>query len=52
MIVNGATVKFDDGQNKKADKKLAKWSLRWLDIQGMRCYLITKGYKLIDVGET
>lgn len=47
LIVNGATVRFEDQQNKKADKKLAKWNLRWLDIAGLRSYLITKRFSLI-----
>jgi hypothetical protein len=48
MIINGATVRLEDQQNKKADRKLTKWSLRWLDIAGLRSYLITKKFCLLE----
>lgn len=44
LILNGASIKFDDKQGKKSDKPLSAWKLQWFDIQGIRSYLITKNF--------
>ena len=45
LILKGATIKFEPKQDEKANKKVGKWALRWLDIDGIRNYLITKNYQ-------
>ena len=45
LIMKGATIKFEPDQDKKANKQVGKWALRWLDIDGLRNYLITKNYQ-------
>ena len=45
LILRGATIKFEPKQDEKANKKVGKWALRWLDIEGIRNYLITKNYQ-------
>jgi hypothetical protein len=28
--------------------KVGKWSLKWLDLEGIRSYLITKNFKYVE----
>ena len=46
LIINGATLKFDEKQGKKSEKPPNVWKLNWLDIEGIRSYLITKNFTL------
>lgn len=48
LIQNGATLKFEADQDKKALKTPGKWALRWLDIEGIRTYLITKNFNYVE----
>ena len=45
LIVNGATVKFEDKVRKE---KSVGWKLRWFDLEGIRAYLITKNFSCIE----
>jgi hypothetical protein len=40
LIVAGASIKFEPRQDQRG--KGDKWSLKWLDLEGLRSYLITK----------
>lgn len=44
LIINGASIKFDEKQGKKSDKPPNVWRLNWFDIEGIRSYLITKNF--------
>ena len=45
LIIHGANLKFESHQNDKAAKKVGRWALRWLDLEGLRSYLITKNFE-------
>lgn len=47
LIQNGATIKYEQDQDKKALKHPGKWNLKWLDIEGIRNYLITKNFNYV-----
>jgi len=32
LIINGASLKFDQKQNEKSKKIMNKWALHWMDI--------------------
>jgi hypothetical protein len=48
LIINGANLKFEQKQNEKAKKVFNKWALHWMDIEGIRSYLITKQFKFVE----
>ena len=48
LIQNGATLKFEPEQDKKALKTPGKWALRWLDVEGIRTYLITNNFNYLE----
>lgn len=48
LIVQGASIKFELKQDQKAGRVLSKWSLKWLDIEGIRNYLITKNFNYLE----
>lgn len=44
MIIHGANIKFDE-RDKNVKKGVVKgWRLPWLDIEGIRAYLVTKRF--------
>ena len=48
LIQNGATIKFEQDQDKKALKNPGKWNLKWFDIEGLKYYLITKNFNYLE----
>ena len=32
LIINGATIRFDEKQGKKGEKSVTGWKLPWLDV--------------------
>jgi hypothetical protein len=46
--MNGATLKFEANQDQKGSKILNKWSLKWLDIEGLHDYLVTKNCNYVE----
>jgi hypothetical protein len=46
--MNGATLKFEQKQDQKSSKAIGKWSLKWLDIEGIKNYLITKNCNYVE----
>jgi hypothetical protein len=47
LIQNGASIKFEQDQDKKALKNPGKWNLKWMDLEGIRTYLITKNFNYV-----
>lgn len=47
LIVAGANIKFEPKQDQRG-KKGDKWSLKWIDLEGLRSYLITKNYNYVE----
>ena len=48
LIVNGATIRFEEKQTKKSEKILKGWKLKWYNIEGIRAYLITKNFNYVE----
>lgn len=48
LIQNGANIKFEQDQDKKALKNPGRWNLKWFDLEGIRAYLITKNFNYVE----
>jgi hypothetical protein len=48
LIVNGADIKYEPKQDQKAKKHPGKWNLHWIDVEGIRNYLITKQFVYVE----